>query len=531
MARLKPKVFWQTPFIYAFLVCLLLELVWLLFLSRITPQFTLPEYTGGIIISLPSTALLFGLLLRLPEGALMRHISYELLAFAAVLFILFAGMWMAFVLHDQGQIFRSLTPAEQQEFGNWNWESFVPLLLPPFLVAIAVMYAGTRVLVRLYRTWNHMREKRLIWEITHTQLNLLVLVMAVLFLLLAVYQILTVFSQQAQPGFKVSTFVYKVVINVLAAAGVLGMSTAVMLICIILPAMVVSYFAARRITRRIDILVEATQQIRQGHYDTRIPVIGQDEVAQLQENFNGMVEQLAATRTALETERDTVSSLLESRRRLFADISHELRTPVATIRSYLESSAPDIDIIQREVLRLQGLIDDVFTLAKSDFDQLQYNIAPVDLKPILERTAQVARQVAWQTRKVEVILELPAESPVILADGERVEQILYNLLRNAIRHTLPGGLIMMRTRAEASFTCIEVQDTGEGIPEDQLARIWERFYRTPETRASDTQGSGLGLALVREMTEAMHGTVAVHSKVGEGSCFCICLPCAGENQS
>ncbi len=125
---------------------------------------------------------------------------------------------------------------------------------------------------------------------------------------------------------------------------------------------------------------------------------------------------------------------------------------------------------------------------------------------------------------MEVIADLPAGLPPACADAERLGQVLANLLRNAICHTEPGGIVAVNLRAEPDAVILEVRDTGAGIPPDELPRLWERFYRGAAGRARDGDGAGLGLALVKELTEAMGGSVAVESRVGQGSCFTVRLP-------
>jgi len=114
--------------------------------------------------------------------------------------------------------------------------------------------------------------------------------------------------------------------------------------------------------------------------------------------------------------------------------------------------------------------------------------------------------------------------PPALADERRLEQVLSNLLHNGVRHTPPGGIVAVMAAAEQDALRIEARDTGEGIPPEELPYVWERFYRGESARAEDSRGAGLGLALVKELTEAMGGTVEVKSILGEGSCFVVKLP-------
>jgi signal transduction histidine kinase len=309
--------------------------------------------------------------------------------------------------------------------------------------------------------------------------------------------------------------------------------------------------------------------LRQGDYAARVAVSGEDEVAHLQADFNAMADELSRTLADLEVQRNTVSHLLQNRREMIASVSHELRTPVATVRAMLESilredaphsaltnvlpagpsapeSAPDnattnpfvvgpsgplspdlhhdLLVIDSEMARLQRIIDDLFLLARAEAGQLQLDCQPIDVAAIARRMVDALAPLAWQAGRVEVVADLPEDLPPARADAERLGQILANLLRNAIRHTDPGGIVVVALRAEPQALALEVRDTGTGIPADELPHIWERFYQGAGNRATSSDGAGLGLALVKELTEAMGGNVAVLSDVGQGSCFTVRLP-------
>jgi signal transduction histidine kinase len=140
----------------------------------------------------------------------------------------------------------------------------------------------------------------------------------------------------------------------------------------------------------------------------------------------------------------------------------------------------------------------------------------------VRRLVDAHAPLAWSQRRVQVLAELPAEVPVARADAQRVEQIISNLLGNAIRHTPPGGLVAATASADDAHVSIEVRDTGDGIAPEDLPHVFERFYRG---RGEDGRaGLGLGLALVKELAEAMGGSASVSSAPGEGSCFSVRLP-------
>ncbi|QPC83714.1 HAMP domain-containing protein [Phototrophicus methaneseepsis] len=461
---------------------------------------------GASMLIMVASVLIFVFLTQLPTGRWWQRILYELLMFAGSGMLVYIGLaWMNMVGIDS-----------MESINDQLFTFFIPLAI--------FSHVAIRIFARPYVVWGQMRKRRLVWDITHAQLRLVILTMVVLFALLIILQLAS-FNYDTQS----SDYITTMITLFIAMAGFFGILTGIMLFIVIIPASFISYNTARRITQRLDELVAVTQSIRNADYDARVTVEGIDEIARLQTNFNAMMDELDTARQQLEAERDAVRQLLNSRRRLFADVSHELRTPVATIRGYLDSlniqanTADDIEIIKRETLRLQRLIDDVFTLARADVDQLQYSIQVMDITGILEHTKQAVRKQAWQSRKVDIVLDYTPQIPLVMVDEERLEQVLYNLLRNAVRHTPPGGFIRMIVSATAAHVRIDVQDTGEGIAAADLPYIWDRFYRAAETRAHDPGGSGLGLALVKEMVEAMHGTVGVTSTVGRGSCFTIKL--------
>jgi signal transduction histidine kinase len=184
----------------------------------------------------------------------------------------------------------------------------------------------------------------------------------------------------------------------------------------------------------------------------------------------------------------------------------------------------DMEVMEGEVLRLQRLIDDLFTLSRLEVEQLTMACQPTDVAPVVQRIVDAMAPLAWKSGRVEVVAELPDELPQACVDESRLEQILANLVRNGVRHTEPGGIVAVVVAAGEDAVQIEVRDTGEGIPAAELPQIWERFYRGENARADDGRGAGLGLALVKELVEAMSGSVEVESTVGEGSRFIVRLP-------
>lgn len=405
--------------------------------------------------------------------------------------------------------------------------------------AALLSFAVARPIVVLWPRWDRLRRSRLVWSITHAQL------LAAMAIAVGVGTVvLTWFLiggqgplTSSQPDLRDPLL--RVLVGFIAA--VTGAFVVVGLAAIfVLPlAATVSYLALQPTTRRLDGLTAATGSMREGDLATRVDVRGEDEVARLQADFNAMAADLQRSVAELEGERDTVRHLLETRRELFTAVSHELRTPVATLRAYLDTSLDhldggppalrgDLEVMVRETERLQRLIDDLFTLSRAEVGSLPIEPGPVDVAPLLERSAEAVRLLARERSRIELVVDAPEGLPLVLADEGRLEQIVRNLLANAIRHSRPGGVIRLAAEVPPALddVAIHVEDTGEGIAAEELERIWERFYRADDSRDRDRGGAGLGLALVKELTEAMGGHVEATSIVGEGSRFSVYLPVA-----
>lgn len=411
-----------------------------------------------------------------------------------------------------------------------------------FLVFMAAVIAFPffyfRFGARLLAWWAGMRRRRLLWSLVHSHL-----VAAAVLQAIVIVPVLLVFALSETP-YRVTdlpanplTDIMTRLQLVLPLLGVTILAASVLLVALLPVSAAVSYVYARRLRQRLGTLMQAARAAGDGNYEARIVPQGSDEITLLQTDFNAMIAKLDASVQELRKERETVQSLLNARRELVANVSHDLRTPVATVRAYLESALrtqngmngamtpADIEIVQAEVLRLQGLIDDLFTLSRAEVDALTFHCAPVDAAALIERVVGTVAPLAWQSNRVEVIASAPRWLPPMHADETRVEQALRNLLHNSLRHTPPGGIVNVGARVEKSVLHIDVRDTGEGIAPDVLPHLWERYYR-----GDDSGGAGLGLALVKSFTEGMGGHVAVASTPGEGACFTIALPLAHSHE-
>ncbi len=407
------------------------------------------------------------------------------------------------------------------------------------LSAGGMVFAVLRVGVWLWHAWDRLRRRRMLWALTHAHLTVVV---GLVLLIATLGGVQIVSTMEDLPARFPSPDWAPAIVDLLARTifplvGVVALLLIVLLIVLLPPSAIFSYIVARRITRRLESLATAATALRQGDLSARVDVEGEDEVAQLQADFNTMAADLERATGEIQAERDKVLTLLQSRRDLIANVSHELRTPVATLRGYLDSILkdddaapgdlrPDLEVMAGEVERLQGLIDDLFTLARAEVNGLALDVRPIDVGPLVRERVEAMTPLAWQSDRVEVVAEVPPDLPPALADPDRLEQALINLLRNGVRHTPPGGIVAVVVAAEPEHVRIEVRDTGAGIPPEDLPHIWERFYRGAEARAKDNRGAGLGLPLVKELTEAMGGSVEVESAVGEGCCFTLRFPIA-----
>lgn len=465
-----------------------------------------------LILGGPGCILWCALRLRFPAGSWWRQALYDGAVGAAlgpVLLPMLLAAPLLFGLRENVSVQMLL-----EEGTRYFPELLAALLMA--LIGVMGLFLFLRIGARLWLRWNRMRRTRLRWALTHAHLLVVVLGAALLGMLLLSVEVIT------STGFPF--YVLSVLVGLMVFTGIA-------LAIVLPPSAIFSYLFARRIVRRIEGLAGAAGALRRGNYSIRVPVVGEDEIARLQADFNAMAADLERTMRELQEERDAVATLLKARRELIASVSHELRTPIATLRGYLESTRAhwdetppptlrqDLQIMEQETIRLQTLIDDLFTLARAEVGKLEMRCQPVDAGALARRVAATLAPLAWQAGRVEVIAAVSDEPSLVCADPSRLEQALHNLAHNGVRHTPPGGIVALLVQSDADSVTLQVKDTGEGIAPADLPRIWERFYRAENSRARADGGSGLGLALVKELTEAMGGSVAVESTPGEGSCF------------
>ncbi|MBI3998369.1 MAG: HAMP domain-containing protein [Armatimonadetes bacterium] len=292
----------------------------------------------------------------------------------------------------------------------------------------------------------------------------------------------------------------------------------------LIAAVVLGVIVARRLTAPLRQISSAAARIGKGDLAQEVPVPSDLELGRMARAFNAMAASL--------------QRLEESRRNLSADIAHELRTPLSVLQANLEGMldgvvevTPDrLAALHTQVRLLSRLVDDLRDLSLAQAGRLPLDRRPVDLMPLLaESAAAVAphaaeKNVAMQTRSA-------ADLPRIVADRERLMQVLHNLLDNAIRHTPAGSVVTVGAEAKGDAVHLWVQDTGPGIAPEESERIFDRFFRLDASRSRASGGTGLGLAIVKALVEAHGGRVEVSSRPGEGSTFTIVLPRAGGQQT
>lgn len=461
-----------------------------------------------------------------------RRLLYEMMI-AGLISLLISSIILALALLAAGflPVFKgtiisgSLVDRLTVEFSYSLWLRLLVTIVGAVSLSVFGMFFFMRLVLGLICYWNRLRRTRIRWALTHAHL-LVALLGAGLISSLVI--ILDISMQHGSAKF----------LQLLPILFFLLLLTCIGLAIVMPPSAIFSYFFARRMTRRLETLAKAASALRAGNYHVRLQVQGEDEIAHLQADFNAMAGSMQRAMSDLQAERDNVATLLKARRELIASVSHELRTPVATLRSYLESTREhweetppptlrhDLEIMEQETIRLQALINDLFTLARAEVGRLEMRCEPADIGSAARRVAETMAPLAWQSGRVEVIADAPSEILLAQADVTRLEQVLQNLVHNAVRHTPPGGIVAITAQPAQDAVILQVKDTGEGIEPCELPHIWERFYRTERARENPSSGTGLGLALVKELTEAMGGAVTVESTLGEGSCFTLRLRCA-----
>lgn len=286
-----------------------------------------------------------------------------------------------------------------------------------------------------------------------------------------------------------------ILISVLVAAGL---------------SLLIVFLFSFQITAPVRQMKKAAGAIAAGDLDQRVAVRAQDELGELARAFNHMAGSLASAE--------------HQRRKWMADVAHELRTPLAVIQAHAEGiqdgvlplGMEEVNAIHAEALLLNRLIEDLRLLSLSEAGQLHLECRRTDLAALLRQTAERALP-QCQAKDIHLDLQVADGLPAVMADPDRIVQVINNLVANSLRYTPPGGAITLRAAADEAGASVSVIDSGVGIAPDDLARVFDRFYRVDPSRARASGGSGLGLAIVKQLVELHGGSVSAVSPVFPGA--------------
>jgi len=284
-------------------------------------------------------------------------------------------------------------------------------------------------------------------------------------------------------------------------------------------ALILGLLLSRNLTAPLRGLASAARAVASRDFTQRVEAAGSSEMVEVADSFNEMT-------TALQQ-----AEVL--RQNLMADVAHELRTPLTVLQGNLRALLDDVYPLEKsevaqlydETRLLSRLVEDLRELALAEAGQLRLNLRPIDAASVIEATASNFALLAEESQ-IALDAETEANLPSIVADPDRVAQVLRNLLINALRHTASGGRISIAAQRDDRGVRIEVADTGEGIRAQDLPHVFERFWSTDPSRLHDLGGSGLGLTIARQLVQSQGGTIGVESQPGRGSRFWFILPVA-----
>jgi two-component system phosphate regulon sensor histidine kinase PhoR len=307
-----------------------------------------------------------------------------------------------------------------------------------------------------------------------------------------------------------------------------------------LPAILLAAVFSRLVSGRLGAIIDYAGKLADGDFQARLPRQGSDELGLLGRKLNETGEKLEKTVEALHHEHQELEKLERVRKDFVINVSHELRTPLASIQGYtetlLEGALHDpavnlrfLNIIRQNAERLTNLASDLLTLSRIELKSQKFHFATHYVNSLLMDCVDFMRPLA-DKKHIHLHLEPADESAEVFCDSKAVQQTLGNLLDNAIKYTPEGGGIYIGSvpasdgTSDNRFHEFYVRDTGIGIPEQELPRLFERFYRVDKARSRELGGTGLGLAIVKHLVRAHGGDVSVSSAPGKGSRFSFTLP-------
>ncbi|MCH1642129.1 HAMP domain-containing histidine kinase [Paenibacillus timonensis] len=276
----------------------------------------------------------------------------------------------------------------------------------------------------------------------------------------------------------------------------------------------ITWIIAKILSRPMLQMQSATRKIAAGELETRLTIQRDDEIGVLADSINHLAIELQRYR--------------DTRQEFFANISHELRTPITYLEGYAqvlrkglydseEEKDQYLGIIHEEAIRLQHLVDDLFDLAKMEEGKVSLSLEWIDLTEIADNAVQKVK-LKTDKKNLTLLTKINSNIPLIYGDGLRMEQVLLNLLENAVRYTKKGS-ITLELDQNNTYVYLAVEDTGIGISEDEIPYIFERFYRVEKSRSRQYGGTGLGLPIAKKLVELQGGELLVSSKLGQGTRF------------
>ena len=304
-----------------------------------------------------------------------------------------------------------------------------------------------------------------------------------------------------------------------AFASAMLLALLVALLTATLLALGVTWYFSRRVQRSISRVVDSAASIAAGDYSSRIPSPGLGgEFDELAGAFNSLAERLEAVES--------------TRRRMLADLAHEMRTPLATLDAHLEAledgvrgpDAKTLSVLRSSTERLGRLAQDMSAVSRAEEGSLGVHLEPWDPRQLVRAAVDAARE-RYVDKGVHLREEVTIDARAVLVDPTRMGQVLGNLLDNALRHTPPGGTVTVSCHLRSGWVELEVADTGEGIQAEHLGHVFDRFYRADPSRNRSQGGSGIGLTITKVLVEAQGGGISAYSDgPGLGATFTVRLP-------
>lgn len=284
------------------------------------------------------------------------------------------------------------------------------------------------------------------------------------------------------------------------------------------------FYITNIITRPIKLMNNTVMRFSRGDFDARVDMRGQDEVSQLGRSFNHMADEL--------------NTLEQARRSFVANVSHELRSPLTSMRGFLEAMSDGtipkeeygkyLNIVLSENRRMTSMVNDLLDLARIESGQSVLNITVFDINELLVRTL-ITFEAQINAKNIDMRLELAKNHSGVKADRDRITQVIRNLVDNAIKFSPEGGVLAVKTRFNGDSCYVSVKDNGAGISKEDLPYVFDRFYKAEKAHTpSNTSGTGLGLSIVRRILEQHGQDIFAESNVGEGACFTFTLKRAAQ---